>query len=191
MKSMMAYIRRQQPARLHFAGACTLLLIIGLFGALVLPAWSQWDKHREVEFGLEMAWKRLIATRARIDAARKALAAMKPWDAAEVQLLTATFDKRVLLISDVASAIGVVIDSVEPKQPTANGPATVAVSGRGSYEQINLWMSELRQKAPDLQVQSLQLSPAANDACASRVMFTWSSPPASLRAVVADAKEGL
>ncbi len=188
MTRFLAYIRRQNASRLHFLGSATLFLIIALFSLLTLPGWSRWTWQHDVVLNLQTATKRLNATRARIDSVRGAVASLISATDAEPNLRAVTLDKRVLLISDAASSRGMLIDSVEPKALAGSSAASITVNARGQYEPIVEWIHELRANAPDLQVQSLQLSAAANDLCSCRLTFNW-SPPVSVRAAVAAVPE--
>jgi hypothetical protein len=187
---LIASIQKQQPGRIHLAGSATLFLIVVVFSGLALPAWARWNQRCDVELQLRSASKELSLTQGKIAATRKALAAATPGDATALNLLSATFDNRVLMISDAASATHVAVESVESKQPVASVRGIVVVNANGRYEHILSWLDTLHRTAPDLKVHSVRLSSAGNHICSCRLTFSWSPPPVTNEALSVRTQEG-
>lgn len=193
MKRLHQLVKTRAVGQIHGYGALACVIAGAALIGAAIPALSQRADRIALHLAVEAADAKLQRTRSQTDKSRKEIAALSA-KLQESTGMSATLDRRLLDVSSVAAEFGLQIDSVEPgasvKAADGGSVAGLAVSGRGSYPQVIAYMARLRETAPDLIVQTAQLSSAIDGGCVFQLALNWSSPPANAARQVASVDPG-
>ena len=186
MKFIQSLTRTRTHAQLHGMGAiCAAVTMLAMIGAAV-PAWTRHTERLNMLTALDAADARLQRARVQVELARREIQLLEPKIAAGMAAdgASRTLDRRLLDVSSVATDLGLQIDSVEPgavtKRPNGEIATAIAASGQGSYPRVIAFMHKLRQVAPDLTIETVQLNAGPEQGCAFRLSLNWWSAPASV-----------
>lgn len=195
MNRLHRFVATRSVAQIHAQGAIVCALVAGLIVAAGLPALSRHSDTVAMRAAVEAAETRLQRTRAQIDESKREMATLteRLGQAAATGSSSATLDRRLLDVSSVATEFGLLVDTVEPGTVTkrADGDVTpLVVSGRGDYPNIVAYLARIRAAAPDLTVETAQVTATAENSCAFRLTLNWFSPPAAAARVFASIDGG-
>lgn len=174
--------RTRTQSTLHAAGGAAM----GITAlALVAFAWPALDRRSErltLRTAVEAADQRLQQTREQLSAARREVGELAArLNASPATSATISLDRRLLDVSSVAGELNVFLDSVEPgavvRRAGGATVTTVAATGRGAYPRVAAFIHQLRERAPDMTVETMQLTSSADGSCAFRLSMSWWTPP--------------
>lgn len=185
MKAVHTFVATRSLAQVHAHGAIICAVLAALMVGIAIPAVARRAERQGLRNAVDAADMRLQRTHAQVEETRREMARTR----AKLEALTldqpalALFDRRLVDVSAIAADCGLLVDAVEPGSPAKRSDGqtftSISLSGRGPYPNIVAYVHQLRTAAPDLTVETAQLSKSADGGCVFRLSLNWWSPPAN------------
>lgn len=183
MKFIHQLATKHTQSQLHTLGAASIgvLMLIGV--GLAAPAWARRNQMDAMRASLGAAEARLQRTHDSVDQARRETTALqaKLDTAASTFTGRQTLDQRLVDVSSIASEFGLVVDSVEPgstvKKPEGELATAINASGRGPYPAVLAFVHRLRERAPDVTLDSVEFSATSDRQCTFHLAMSWWAAP--------------